>query len=107
MKFRFATSGVSARVNRQAGPQVERPPLGDRRLAERLRNDDAPWEAKVRITDHLPELGKFIVQGDNGLRLTISKRTHGVSFQELAVGQHLCVRLQGRLAPKVLSAELA
>lgn len=75
---------------------------------ESLRSEvGEPWQADVTVTEFIEELGKFIAYGDDGLRLTISEQTQGVSFAELKVGQQLRVRLEGRAAPKVLSAELA
>jgi hypothetical protein len=91
--------GSSAEVLRERTPQQAR---------ELRKLDDRRWRVNVTVTALVPELNKALVESDDGLlRLSISKRTEGVSVRDLRPGQHLRVMVQGVLAPKVLSATLA
>ncbi len=80
---------------------------GARHHRELRKFDGQRRSVKVTVVSLVPELGKVVVEGDDGLRLSISERTAGVCVGDLRLGQHLSVVLQGVLAPKVLSATFA
>ena len=89
------------------------PPLCPHTLSHKdecqLRAYDAlEWSSEVIVTALVPELELVVARGeDQDIEVHLAGRVPGVQCHQLFLGQHLCVKLIGVLAPRVVHAEVA